>query len=168
MKLFIIADRYGTELSAPHVFKTEVEANSYIKRCIVTDLCVNHADKMEELGLDCNSDPDEILAWGMAKGLCTTDTYIGPDAWHEFQVTTVLMEDIFREEILSLLDELEEIRQKAAEKSNHYDTDYAIRLCEATVATKCGIPSRAKWTTMLKENPDSKYYDRYHNGNFHL
>jgi len=168
MKLYIVSSRYGTELSAPHVCKSEKEVDDFIRSCIVTDLCVNHSDQMQKAGLDCDSDPAEIITWGIANDLCTTDTYTGSDEWHEFQVSTVLIDAVFHEEILSLMDELEEIRQKAAENSIHYPTDFAIRLCEASVAEKFSIRGRDDWTSELKANPKTKYYERYHNGNFHI
>lgn len=167
-KLYIVSSRCGTELCAPHTFKSEESADRFIRTCIVNDLCGNHEEEMDAAGLDCNSDPNEIITWGIANDLCALDAYTGSDEWHEFQVSTVLTDAVFHEEILSLMDELEEIRQKAAENPLHYPTDYAIRLCEATVAEKCRIQSRVDWTSELKANPKTKYYERYHNGNFHI
>lgn len=51
---------------------------------------------------------------------------------------------------LELLDQIEEIRQKAAENSDKYPVDYAIRLVSAIVAEYAGYNNRSDWTDELK------------------
>lgn len=72
---------------------------------------------------------------------------------------------------LDVLDELEEIRQKATEKPAVYSADYVARLCSAVVAEYFGYNNRNDWTEKLKKDPDSNYYKRYHGvdgAQFHL
>lgn len=72
--------------------------------------------------------------------------------------------------VLDILDNMEEIRQKAAEQPEHYTVDYTIRLLSAIVAETYGYQSRADWTDELKKLPESRYYQRYHGdaGQFHI
>lgn len=69
---------------------------------------------------------------------------------------------------LDILDSMEEIRQKAAEHPEHYPVDYTIRLLTAIVAQAYGYQSRTAWTDRLKETPESRYYQRLHDGTFHI
>ena len=69
---------------------------------------------------------------------------------------------------LTLLDQIEEIRQKAAENPQDYPTDYTIRLISAIVAKHSGYGSRNDWTDELKKHPDSKYATRLSENRFHL
>lgn len=71
---------------------------------------------------------------------------------------------------LQILDDMEEIRQKAAENPKNYPIDYTIRLLCAIVAEAHGYKSRTDWTEKLKEMPESKYHQRYYGeiGNFHI
>ncbi len=72
------------------------------------------------------------------------------------------------EKELELLDNIEEVRQKAAENPEHYPTDYAIRLIAAHVASYFGYKSRNDWTDGLKTHPESKYATRLAENTFHL
>lgn len=69
---------------------------------------------------------------------------------------------------LDLLDEIEEIRQKAAEHPEQYTVDYAIRLASAYVAAYAGYRKRNDWTSELKKHPESKYATRMVENNFHV
>lgn len=69
---------------------------------------------------------------------------------------------------LDLLDEIEEIRQKAAECPEKYPVDYAIRLVSAYVASYAGYKSRTNWTEELKKYPESKYATRLTENRFHI
>lgn len=69
---------------------------------------------------------------------------------------------------LALLDQIEEIRQKAAEKPQNYPIDYTIRLITAIVAEYAGYNNRNDWTDELKKHPDSKYATRLSENRFHL
>lgn len=69
---------------------------------------------------------------------------------------------------LTLLDQIEEVRQKAAEKPEQYPTDYTVRLISAIVAQYVGYNSRSDWTDELKKHPDSKYVGRLSENRFHL
>ena len=69
---------------------------------------------------------------------------------------------------LILLDEIEEVRQKAAENPEHYPVDYTIRLVSAIVAKYAGYSNRMDWTEDLKKNPDSKYAARLSENRFHI
>lgn len=69
---------------------------------------------------------------------------------------------------LDLLDEVEEIRQKAAEHPEQYTVDYAIRLASAYVAAYAGYKNRNDWTSELKKHPESKYATRMTENNFHV
>ena len=69
---------------------------------------------------------------------------------------------------LQLLDQIEEIRQKAAENPKNYPVDHTIRLISALVAKYAGYDSRTAWTEELKEHPDSKYATRLSDNRFHL
>ena len=72
--------------------------------------------------------------------------------------------------VLDILDNMEEIRQKAAEQPEHYPVDYTIRLLTAIVAEAYGYQSRTDWTDALKKLPESRYYQRYNGdvGQFHI
>lgn len=61
---------------------------------------------------------------------------------------------------LEILDELEEVRQKATENPAEYSTDCAVRLCSAIVADYFGYESRSDWTDKLRTDTDSHYYKR--------
>lgn len=69
---------------------------------------------------------------------------------------------------LDILDNMEEIRQKAAENPEKYSTDYTIRFLEAIVAGAFGYEDRTEWTDRLKKLPESRYYQRYNGDNFHV
>lgn len=69
---------------------------------------------------------------------------------------------------LTLLDRIEEIRQKAAENPKGYPTDYTIRLISAVVAEYAGYASRTEWTEELKKNPESSYAARLAENRFHI
>ena len=69
---------------------------------------------------------------------------------------------------LSLLDQIEEVRQKAAEKPQNYPIDYTIRLITAIVAEYAGYNNRNDWTDELKRHPDSNYATRLSENRFHL
>lgn len=68
---------------------------------------------------------------------------------------------------LLLLDEIEEVRQKVAEKPECYPVDYTIRLVSAIVAKYAGYSNRMDWTEDLK-NSDSKYEARLSENRFHI
>ena len=69
---------------------------------------------------------------------------------------------------LLLLDEIEEVRQKAAESPEHYPVDYTVRLISAIVAKYAGYSNRMDWTEDLKKNSDSKYAARLSENGFHI
>lgn len=69
---------------------------------------------------------------------------------------------------LALLDQIEEVRQKAVENPINYPVDYTIRLISAIVAEYAGYGSRSGWTEALKKHPDSKYAMRLAENRFHL
>lgn len=69
---------------------------------------------------------------------------------------------------LILLDNIEEIRQKAAENPEQYPIDYTIRLISAMVAEYVGFHDRSEWTDKLKENADSRYAARLLENRFHI
>lgn len=69
---------------------------------------------------------------------------------------------------LDLLDQIEEVRQKAVEKPANYPVDYTIRLISAIVAEYAGYVSRNDWTDELKKHPDSKYAMRLSENRFHV
>lgn len=69
---------------------------------------------------------------------------------------------------LALLDQIEEVRQKAAEKPQDYPVDYTVRLISAIVAKHLGYNNRNDWTDELKKRPDSKYATRLSENRFHL
>ena len=70
--------------------------------------------------------------------------------------------------VLDILDNMEEIRQKAAEHPEKYPVDYTIRLLSAIVAQAYGYQSRTDWTDALKELPESRYYTRLTENRFHI
>ena len=69
---------------------------------------------------------------------------------------------------LALLDQIEEVRQKAAENPQKYPVDYTIRLISAIVAEYAGYSSRNDWTDELKKYPESNYATRLSENRFHL
>lgn len=69
---------------------------------------------------------------------------------------------------LALLDQIEEIRQKAVEKPENYPIDYTIRLISAIVAEYAGYKNRNDWTHELKKYPESKYAARLYENRFHI
>lgn len=69
---------------------------------------------------------------------------------------------------LDMLDYIEEIRQKAAEKPEQYPIDYTIRLISAYVSSCAGYKNRTDWTDELKKYPESKYYTRLVENRFHI
>lgn len=69
---------------------------------------------------------------------------------------------------LALLDQLEEVRQKAAENPERYPVDYTIRLLSAMVAQAYGYQNRTDWTDELKKHPESNYATRLAENQFHL
>lgn len=71
-------------------------------------------------------------------------------------------------EELSLLDSIEEIRQKAKERPSEYPIDYTIRLITAMVASHMGYTDRTQWTELLKQCKDSKYSKRLEENRFYL
>lgn len=71
-------------------------------------------------------------------------------------------------EYLEILDEIEEIRQRAAEKPTSYSVDYVVRLCEAIVSEHAGYQGREEWTKALKQSVESKYSCRMAEGRIHL
>ena len=75
-------------------------------------------------------------------------------------------ESISRE--LKLLDDIEEVRQKAIDNPKNYPTDYAVRLITAIVSDYVGYNSRNDWTDELKKYPESRYATRLSENRFHL
>ena len=69
---------------------------------------------------------------------------------------------------LALLDQIEEVRQKAADRPKDYLVDYTVRLISAIVAEYAGYENRNDWTGELKKHPDSKYATRLTENRFHL
>ncbi len=69
---------------------------------------------------------------------------------------------------LALLDQIEEVRQKAAEDPQRYPVDYTIRLISAIVAEYAGYSNRNDWTDELKKHPESKYAARLSGNRFHV
>lgn len=69
---------------------------------------------------------------------------------------------------LKLLDDIEEVRQKAIDNPKNYPTDYAVRLITAIVAEYVGYNSRNDWTDELKKYPESRYATRLSENRFHL
>lgn len=69
---------------------------------------------------------------------------------------------------LKLLDDIEEVRQKAIDNPKNYPTDYAVRLITAIVAEYVGYNSRNDWTDELKKYPESRYTTRLSENRFHL
>ena len=69
---------------------------------------------------------------------------------------------------LTLLDQIEEIRQKAAEHPEQYPVDYTIRLISAIVAEYAGYENRSDWTDELKKHPESNYAIRLLENRFHI
>ena len=69
---------------------------------------------------------------------------------------------------LSLLDQIEEVRQKAAENPQKYPVDYTIRLITAIVAEYAGYNNRNDWTDELKKHSESNYSMRLSENRFHL
>lgn len=69
---------------------------------------------------------------------------------------------------LELLDQIEEIRQKAAENPDKYPVDYVIRLISAIVAEYAGYNNRNDWTDELKKHTESRYAARMSESRFHL
>ena len=69
---------------------------------------------------------------------------------------------------LALLDQIEEVRQKAAENPQNYPIDYTIRLISAIVAEYAGYNNRNDWTDELKKYAESKYATRLSENRFHL
>lgn len=68
----------------------------------------------------------------------------------------------------TLLDQIEEIRQKAVENPANYPVDYTIRLISAIVAEYAGYSSRNDWTDELKKHSESKYAMRLSENKFHV
>jgi len=69
---------------------------------------------------------------------------------------------------LTLLDQMEEIRRKAAENPEQYPVDYTIRLLLALAAKHVGYESRNDWTDDLKKCPESNYAARLSENRFHV
>ena len=69
---------------------------------------------------------------------------------------------------LTLLDRIEEIRQKAAENPKSYPADYTARLISAVVAEYMGYGSRKDWTDELNKHPESSYASRLAENRFHI
>lgn len=69
---------------------------------------------------------------------------------------------------LILLDQIEEIRQKAAEKPEQYPVDYTIRLVSSIVAEYVGFNNRNEWTDELKKHTESRYATRLSENRFHV
>ena len=69
---------------------------------------------------------------------------------------------------LALLDQIEEIRQKAADKPKEYPVDYTVCLISAIVAKHLGYENRNSWTGELKKHPESKYATRLSENRFHI
>ena len=70
--------------------------------------------------------------------------------------------------VLDILDNMEEIRQKAVEHPEQYSVDYTIRLLSAIVAEAYGYQSRTDWTDALKKLPESRYATRLSENRFHI
>ncbi len=69
---------------------------------------------------------------------------------------------------LMLLDQIEEIRQKAIEEPQNYPIDNTIRLITAKVAEYLGFENRNEWTGKLKNHTESKYATRLSENRFHI
>lgn len=79
------------------------------------------------------------------------------------------MKENYTVDPLKILDDMEEIRQKAAEHPEDYPVDFTIRVLCGIVAEAFGYEARLDWTEILRETPESKYHQRYYGepGKFH-
>lgn len=66
------------------------------------------------------------------------------------------IEDMNKEDILKLLDELDELRRKH-KYDKHCDTEYIMRIACAIVAEHGGYSSRNDWTEILKADAITQY-----------
>lgn len=69
---------------------------------------------------------------------------------------------------LELLDQIEEIRQKATEHPENFPVDLVIRLCCSIVANAYGYKGRNSWTQALRKHPESRYATRLRENTFHI
>ena len=53
-------------------------------------------------------------------------------------------------EVLKLLKEIEELRERAEKNPVNYPTDYTIRLIEATIATRIQAKDRMEWIREIR------------------
>ncbi len=69
---------------------------------------------------------------------------------------------------LSLLDQIEEIRQKSIENPQRYPVDHTVRVISAMVAKYLGYDGRSEWTDELKKHPESNLAKRLSENRFFI
>ena len=93
-EIYIVSGRSGAEMEEPQIFKTEKEAEDFIKNKIYDLIIEDHISELEEAGVN-TSDVTEVLNWGQAEDMCTSynsefpDTYTDSEEWSEFMITKV-------------------------------------------------------------------------------
>ena len=106
------------------------------------------------------------------RDLADKNEYHDFETWFTDMLKSGVFEEVKQTESMSrelkLLDDIEEVRQKAIENPKNYPTEYTVRLITAIVSEYVGYNSRVDWTDKLKEHPESKYATRLSENRFHI
>lgn len=94
--------------------------------------------------------------------------FIGNYNGRFFEIRKTNAKPIYPNTVISMLDDIEDVRQKANERPENYSVDYVIRLISAIIAEYAGYECRCDWTDELRNNPETKYATRIKNGEFHI
>ena len=85
-QVYLLNERYGTELGEARLFYTKKEGEDYIKQAISEDVKDDFFYNLKEEGIDQN-DIDAVIAWGKDKGYCDDYIYMYSSDCHEFSLT---------------------------------------------------------------------------------
>lgn len=94
MTVYIVTNRYGTEMGEPKIYKTKEDAENYVVSEIYNAVLEEVCDEAEEADIDTN-DIDTFLDWASENDYCTSyncdciDTCTVGDDWYEFKITEV-------------------------------------------------------------------------------
>ena len=94
--IFIVSQRYGTELLEPSIFHTRNEAEDYVKKAVYDNITELVYDEIEEDGIDINN-IEKVLEWAEENDYCTSyntdviDTSTIADDWLECKITEKIL-----------------------------------------------------------------------------
>lgn len=136
-------------------------ADMGISRSALTAPVLASVTEIKEFYIDCDGEPDlQILSIVFVdeKDMYAVSSEVIASYNQEMSSRPLSGNPYLSKEKLMMLDQIEDLRQRANENPKKYPVDFAIRVC-CTAITKC---SRSEWTELLKNDSTTEYHKRYY------